>query len=88
VANTVTGVAEAVLGTADVPEFSMTSPTAPGITHRWTNLRALSDEISAARIWAGFHYRFSTRVGQDMGRRISRYVVKNTMQPVGHAETR
>ena len=48
----------------------MTSPTAPGVTHRWTNLWAMAEEVSQARIWAGFHYRFSTRVGQDMGRKI------------------
>ncbi len=35
-----------------------------------------------ARIWAGFHYRFSINVGQDMGRKIGEYVVKNFMQPV------
>ena len=80
--------AEALLGTADVPEFSMTSPTAPDVTHRWSNLRALVDEIAEARIWAGSHYRFSNRVGQDMGRKIGWYVVQNTMQPVNLADTR
>ena len=34
-----------------------------------------------ARIWAGFHYRFSTRVGSEMGRQIGEYVVKSVMQP-------
>ena len=76
---------EAVFGTAEMPEVSMTSPTAPGIVHRWTNVRAFSDEVSQARIWAGFHYRFSTRVGQDMGYRIGDYVVKNLMQPASVA---
>jgi hypothetical protein len=56
-------VAEALLGTADVPEFVMTSPTAPGVTHRWTNLRTYADEVSQSRIWAGFHYRF-VRLGR------------------------
>jgi hypothetical protein len=73
---------EAALGTADIPEVAMTSPTAPGVTHRWTNIRAYNDEVSHARIWAGFHYRFSVRVGQDMGRKIGQYVVDNLMQPV------
>ena len=59
----------------------MTSTTAPGVTHRWTDLGAFSDEIADARIWAGFHYRFSTRVGTDMGRQIGEYVMKNVMQP-------
>jgi hypothetical protein len=39
------------------------------------------DEVSNARIWAGFHYRFSTRVGTDMGHKLGEYVVKNVMQP-------
>jgi PAP2 superfamily len=74
-------VVEALLGTADVPEIVMTSPTAPGVTHRWTNLRAYTEEVSQARISAGFHYRFSTQVGHDMGRKIGQYVAQNAMQP-------
>ena len=75
-------VIESVLGSPVIPEVSVTSTTAPGVTHRWTNLGAFSDEIANARIWAGFHYRFSVRVGQDMGRSIGQYVVKNVMQPL------
>jgi len=78
----------ATLGTADVPELTMTSPTAPGVTHRWTNLYTYADEVAYARIWAGFHYRFSTQVGQQMGRKIGQYVVQNVMQPVVAAPTR
>jgi hypothetical protein len=74
-------VIESVLGSVDIPEVSMTSSTAPGVTHRWTNLGAFTDEVANARIWAGFHYRFSTRVGTDMGRKIGEYVVKSVMQP-------
>jgi len=76
------GVVMALYGSADVPEFAITSPTAPGVTHRWTNLRTFVDEVSEARIWAGFHWRFSTEVGRDMGYKIGDYVVKNMMQPV------
>ena len=72
-------VAEAVLGSEDV-ELVMTSSTAPGATHRWTNLWAYANEVADARIWGGFHYRFSNRVGQDMGRKIGRYVVNAVMQ--------
>jgi hypothetical protein len=78
----VAGVVKAVLGTADIPEIAVTSPTAPGVTHRRTNMTALTDEVANARIWAGFHYRFSTRVGTQMGYQIGEYVVKNVMQPV------
>ena len=82
----VAGVVKGVLGTADIPEIAVTSPTAPGVTRRWTNMTAFADEIASARIWAGFHYRFSTRVGTEMGYQIGEYVVKNVMQPATIAE--
>ena len=84
----VAGVVKAMLGTVDIPEIAMTSPTAPGVTHRWTNLKAFTDEVANARIWAGFHYRFSTRVGTDMGNQIGEQVVKTVMQPASIAATR
>jgi hypothetical protein len=77
----VAGVIRTVLGTDDIPEIATTSPTAPGVTHRWTNLTAFTEEVANARIWAGFHYRFSTRVGTEMGLQIGEFVVKNLMQP-------
>jgi hypothetical protein len=75
-------VAEAILGQPDVPELVMTSPTAPGVTHRWSNLAAYTKEVAEARIWAGFHYRFSNRIGHDMGRKIAHHVVTTILQPV------
>ena len=78
-------VIEAVLGSKAIPELSMTSATAPGVTHRWTSLDAFCDEVSNARVWAGFHYRNSTAVGTDMGRRVGDYVAQGVMQPVAQS---
>lgn len=69
------------LGTDKIPEVALTSPTAPGVTHRYTSLRAYTDEIATARICAGFHYRNSTVVGIEMGRQIGDYVAKTIVQP-------
>jgi hypothetical protein len=55
----------------EIPEVSMASPTAPGVTRKWTRIDDYTDEVSAARIYAGFHYRFSTKVGEEMGRKIA-----------------
>ena len=88
VSSAVASAVEAMLGTADIPEVTMTSPTAPGVTHRWTNLNAYADEVAVARIAAGFHYRFSTVVGQDMGRQIGLHAVKAIMQPLGPTSAR
>ena len=81
-------VIEALTGSSDIPEVTMTSVTAPGVTHRWTNMAAFTDEVANARIWAGFHYRFSTQVGTDMGRKIGGYVVETVMQPVAVTDVR
>jgi hypothetical protein len=75
-------VVRAVLGTMDIPEIAMTSPTAPGAARRWTSMTALTEEIANACVWASFHYRFSTRGGTDMGLRVGDYVAKNVMQPL------
>jgi hypothetical protein len=82
VAASMASVLEAELGTADIPEVAVASPATPSVTHRWTNLNVFVKEVSEARIWAGFHYRTSTEVGADMGRRIGAHVVANYLQPV------
>jgi len=82
VSSTVAAAAEAMLGTADVGEVMMVSPTAPGVTHRWTNLNAYTDEVAEARICAGFHYRFSTIAGKQMGRDIGSYAAKTILLPL------
>jgi hypothetical protein len=85
---TLAAVVETLFDTADVAEVAMTSATAPGVTHRWTNLWALAKEVSEARIWAGFHYRFSTRAGEDMGRKVGQYVPQNILKPAKVADGR
>jgi hypothetical protein len=64
----------------DIPEVSMTSPTAPGVTRKWTRLQDYADEISLARILAGFHYRFSATAGEEMGRKIGELVVSTQLR--------
>ena len=71
-----------------MPELSLTSPTAPGVTHQWSNLDNFTTEVANARIWAGFHYRFSTRVGTALGRQVGQYVANKTMQPVSRTAQR
>jgi PAP2 superfamily len=73
-------VIEGLLGSDEIPEVSLTSPFLPGVTHRFTNLEAFSDEIANARICAGFHYRFSTIAGREMGQKIGAYVLRSVMQ--------
>jgi hypothetical protein len=63
------------------PEVTMTSPTASGIVRRWTSPKAFTDEVSMARIYGGIHYRTSTLVGQQMGRKIGELAVQQYLKP-------
>jgi hypothetical protein len=79
---TVAGVVKAALGSDQIPEVAVTSPMAPGVTHRFSDMTTFTQEVANARIWAGFHYRFSTRAGTQMGYQIGDYVATNILQPV------
>jgi len=68
-----------VLG-PDVPEFSLTSTTAPGVMRTWKSIEDYNAEVAAARIYAGFHYRFSTIVGRDMGGKIGELVATTQLR--------
>jgi hypothetical protein len=59
----------------------VTSPTAPGVTHRWERISDYVKEVSNARIWGGIHYRNSTEVGERMGREIGRLAAQIALQP-------
>jgi hypothetical protein len=83
VASTTAGeVLKAVFGAGEIPQVSLTSTTAPGVTRRFTRLDDYITEVSQARIWAGFHYRNSTKVGEQMGQSLAQYTVQNYLLPV------
>jgi hypothetical protein len=74
-------VLESEFGTGPVP-LTMTSPTAPGVVRKWANIKEFADEVSAARIYGGIHYRNSTVVGKAMGAKIGEQAIRNCMKPV------
>ena len=65
----------------DMRPVALNSVTAPGVTRRFTRLTDYEEEVSNARIWAGFHYRFSTDVGRDMGHRIGALTLATQLKP-------
>jgi hypothetical protein len=73
----------------EIAEVSMTSATAPGVTRKWTRIQDYTAEVSLARILAGFHYRFSTEAGEEMGRKIGELTVATQLRGAeATAETR
>jgi hypothetical protein len=77
-ASAVSTVLQHVVGN-EIDEITLTSPTAAGVTRKWTRLQDYSDEVSSARIYAGFHYRFSTEAGKEMGKKIGDLAVTTLM---------
>jgi len=65
----------------NIGEITVKNPSMPGVIRRWTKISDYRDEISNARVWAGFHYRFSTEVGKDMGRKIGELTVATQLRP-------
>jgi hypothetical protein len=76
-------VIESTGGLGALREITLTSSTAPNITHHWVDLESFTNEVANARIWAGFHYRSSARVGTAMGREVGRYVAAHFAEPAG-----
>ena len=58
---------EAELGTDEVAPFAVNAPMTASAPRRWTRVRDYADEVSAAQINAGTHFRHSTEIGERIG---------------------
>jgi hypothetical protein len=75
-------VLESEFANGQIPVITMTSSTAPGVVHTWSSIKEWTGEVAAARIYAGVHYRNSTVVGQEMGRKIGELAVSSYLRPL------
>jgi len=75
-AGSVGAVLRTEVGTGPVPKLSTTSVTANGATRSWKRIEDFVQEVANARIYDGVHYRNSTEVGTDMGRKIGELVAR------------
>ncbi len=57
------------------------------MTRKWKSLEEYRKEVALARIYAGFHYRFSTEAATDMGKKIGQLVVTTQLRSAGPAST-
>jgi hypothetical protein len=47
---------------------------------KFKRLSDYNEEVALARIHSGFHYRFSSEVGKDMGRKIGQQLVATQLR--------
>jgi hypothetical protein len=52
-----------------------------GETRYYKRTRDVVDKVNDARVWAGFHFRYSQDDGSRLGRNVARFVVRNFFQP-------
>ncbi len=79
------GVLAAYFG--DDTTFSLESVSLPGVFRTYNSFSSALDEITLARIYAGFHFRSACVDGRSMGTAIAQYVLENVAQP-NHGERR
>jgi hypothetical protein len=75
-------VLRAEIGSGPAPLLRSTSYTAGGAERTWTSVDAFTQEVALARILDGVHYRFSTEVGSDVGRKVGDQAVRSFPKPV------
>ena len=69
-----------VAGAASVP-FTVTDLADPKLTRKFTSITQLANEQCDVRVWGGIHFRNSLEIGVDMGRKMSAYLVENSLKP-------
>ena len=70
------------MGTEAIAKATMTSSAAPGFVRKWNTTKEYVEEVSVARIYGGVHYRTSTVVAQEMGRKIAELALRERMRPL------
>jgi len=64
-------------------EMTSSSTTQPNQEpRRWTSFTQAADENADSRVMAGIHFRFATRAGQRLGRKIGRHAFENYLRPL------
>jgi hypothetical protein len=62
--------------------FTVTSAGMPGVQRDFTTFSAAVQQVEDARIYAGFHFRFSCTDAATLGTQVANYVTSTLMQPL------
>jgi hypothetical protein len=62
--------------------FTITSAGLPGVQRNFTSFSAAVQQVEDARVYAGFHFRFSCTDAAALGAQVASYVTTTLMQPV------
>jgi len=71
----------------DETPFTLTSANMPGVTRDFTSFTEAVQQVESARVWAGFHFRFSCEDGAALGANVANWVLATVALPVHGNET-
>ena len=66
--------------------FTVTSANMPGVTRDFSSFTGAVQQVEDARVWAGFHYRFSCEDGAALGRNVGEWALATIARRV-HGKT-
>lgn len=87
--STVSAAPAAVLAAfyGDETPFTLTSANMPGVTRDFTSFTDAVQQVESARVWAGFHFRFSCEDGATLGTNVADWALATVALPVHGKET-
>ena len=71
----------------DGTPFTATSANMPGVTRDFTSFTQAVQQVESARVWAGFHFRFSCEDGATLGANVGNWVLATVALPVHGNQT-
>ena len=63
-------------------EFPLAFTGNAGAIRHYTSVAEIHAEEGNARVWGGMHWRNSTEVGTELGRRVGRYTARHLLEPL------
>jgi hypothetical protein len=75
------GVLESVFGSNPAVPVTATDTMNPNLKRHFKTIAELDQEHRNVRIWGGIHFRNSLDVAYDMGKKITAYLIENSLKP-------
>jgi hypothetical protein len=63
-------------------DFSLTTPSLPGVARSFQSFSQAADEAAVSRIYAGQHFRYDEDAGQALGDQVGDFVSDHILEPV------
>ena len=85
------GIFESVFGPKPAISYTVTDFNNPSLKRQFTGVALMAEEHANVRVWGGIHFRNSLEVADGMGRKISAYLIDNSIKAAaltGRAEAR